>query len=361
MTTALSVPSSARGANGSGAGRNLRWVAASAPASSANLGCAFDCAAFAIDLRLRARAVLNNDARFIVKYRGPHPDRVPEDDSNLVVGAMKRMAAVRRAELAGADIEIESEIPVGVGLGSSAAATIAGLLLGAALTGAAVDRGELLSLAAEIEGHPDNAGAACHGGIVFAADSAAHRILFARTLLPQNLRLIAIVPEMSVSTRSSRAALPREYSRADVVHNLQRACLLAALCFSGGGSGAADFDPELFRDRIHQPHRVPLVPGLAECLEVRHPDLLGVCLSGSGSSALAFIRAPGAKASSAEKEIGRLLAAPFSAHGATPQILPLRPDVDGARIEAPAAPAEPPRRKSAAHAAAATGGRACKS
>jgi homoserine kinase len=301
------------------------WVSASAPASSANLGCAFDCAALALNLRLRARATLRAEHGYSVTYRGPNPDRVPADTSNLVAQGILRYASIRKIEISGAVVEIESEIPVGVGLGSSAAATVCGLFLGAALLGKEPDREEILRHAAEIEGHPDNAAAVVHGGLTFAAvEPGGGRVLFARTHLPEGVRLLAVVPATATPTREARAALPREYSRADAVHNLQRASLLAALCFSGASAQA--IEPELFRDRLHQPYRAPSVPGLAECLEVRHPDLLGVCMSGSGSAALAFVRAN-------EKEIAELLVAQFVAHGAAPTVLALHPELEGARIE----------------------------
>jgi homoserine kinase len=295
--------------------REASWVAASAPASSANLGCAFDCAALALNLRQHARAALRADKTLAVTYSC--------DASNLVAQGILQFAIARGAEISGANVEIENEIPVGVGLGSSAAATVCGLLLGASLLGVEPSPEEILNLAAKIEGHPDNAAAAVHGGLVFAAVSEeTGRVVCARALLPAGLRLLAIVPSTPTSTRAARAALPREYSRADVVHNLQRASLLAALCFSGD----ATLDPELFRDRIHQPYRVPSVPGLAECLAVTHPDLLGVCLSGSGSAALAFVRG-------SENEVGKLLAEPFAQCGAAATVLNLRCEPRGAHLE----------------------------
>jgi homoserine kinase len=304
------------------------WFAASAPASSANLGCAFDCAAIALNLRQRAKASLRVDQSFLVKYSGPDSARVPCDASNLVVQGILQFAAAHSAEISGASVEIENEIPVGVGLGSSAAAIVCGLLLGAALLGVEPASDEILNLAAKIEGHPDNAAAAVHGGLVFAAtveDESTQknaRVICACTLLPAGLKLIAIVPPTPTSTRAARAVLPQQYSRADVVHNLQRASLLAALCFSG----SAALDLELFRDRIHQPYRVPSVPGLAECLAITHPDLLGVCLSGSGSAALAFVRG-------SEQEIGALLAAPFAQRGPAPTALILKNEPRGAEVE----------------------------
>src|SRR5487761_192756 len=299
------------------------WVTVSAPASSANLGCAFDCAALALNLRLRAKASLRNERSFVVNYTGPNVERVPLDDSNLVAVGIIRFAEAHSAEIAGVEVKITSEIPVGVGFGSSAAATVCGLLLGAALLGTEPDREEILALAADIEGHPDNAAAACRGGLVFVArEEGKGSVLCARTMLSADLRLVAIVPPTAISTPAARAVLPREYSRADVVHNMQRASLLAAICCSGAGQ----IEPELFRDRLHQPYRVPLVPGLAECLAVRHPDLLGVCLSGSGSAALAFTRGN-------EEEISRLLKAPFAAFGVAPTVLVLHPEPRGAQIE----------------------------
>jgi homoserine kinase len=108
------------------------------------------------------------------------------------------------------------------------------------------------------------------------------------------------------------------------VHNLQRASLLAAFC--GTGANIDSIEPELFHDTWPLPFRAPAVPGLAECLAVRHADLLGVCMSGSGSAAIAFVRAN-------EKEITELLSAPFIARGAAPAVLALGPELEGVRIE----------------------------
>jgi homoserine kinase len=328
------------------------WATASAPASSANLGCAFDCAALALNLRFRARAILRDTPGFAVKYGGPNPERVPCDASNLVVEGIVRFAAARQTNISGADVEIESEIPVGVGLGSSAAAIICGLFLGAALLRVEPVREEILALAAKMEGHPENVAAACQGGLVFAAqDLETGRVLYARTTLPPDLKLIAIIPSTATFTHEARAVLPREYSRADVIHNIQRAGLLAAICFSG----AAGLEQELFRDRMHQPYRAPNVPGLEECLAVQHPDLLGVCMSGSGSAAVAFVRRN-------ESEIGALLAKPFADRGAAPEVIVLLPESLGAQIELPAvAPAAQEGIGIAARVAAGSESRACKS
>src|SRR5579871_3075186 len=105
------------------------------PATSANLGCAFDCAALAVQLYLRVSATAS-DLGFEIVYRGANPEQVSNDENNLIVKAMKRGAGHFGAALRGASLDIDNQIPLGVGLGSSAAAIVAGIALGASLSGA---------------------------------------------------------------------------------------------------------------------------------------------------------------------------------------------------------------------------------
>lgn len=291
------------------------------PATSANLGCGFDCAAVALTLYLEVRGRLSSTPGFRIAYRGPDPERVPLDGSNLVARAACHAARSAGAEIAGGEIEIENAIPVAAGLGSSAAATVAGMLLAARHLGREFDPDTVVGLAAELEGHPDNAAGAYHGGLVLAAREESGQIRVARTNVPQDLEFIAVVPDFEMPTERARAVLPASYSRADAVANLQRLALLAATCFSG------EFllDPELFRDRLHQPYRASLVPGLENCLRLRHPDLLGVFLSGAGSSVLAISRRNAA-------EIGRTLSGEFASHGLAAKVLLLRAENRGARF-----------------------------
>jgi homoserine kinase len=291
----------------------------SVPATSANLGCAFDCAAIALNKYLRARLTPRSSAGFEVCYRGPQPDCIPKDESNLVVKGLCRLAAWAQVEASGGWLEIESEIPVGVGLGSSAAAILAGLLLGARVYGVELGADQALRLAAEMEGHPDNVAAAYHGGLVLSAGNS-DGVLALKTTVPAELRFVAVIPAVMMPTEKARAILPEKYSRADTVHNLQRAALLAASCFSG----RFDLTPELFCDRLHQPYRSRLVPGVESCLEVRHPGLLGVFLSGAGSAVLAVVRHSSA-------EIAELLAAGFRRHGLSSETLFLRAENRGAK------------------------------
>jgi homoserine kinase len=294
------------------------------PASSANVGCAFDCAAIALSLYLRASATAKpggtSESPFEVSYQGADADQVPRDARNLILRAMQRAAAARNMTLPPLRLDVRNEIPLGVGLGSSAAAIVAGVLLGSELCGCKLTAAEVLRLAVEIEGHPDNVAAALHGGFAVAAmPEETADILVARADVPQSIDFVAVIPEVPLPTEKARAALPAEYSRRDVVANLQRTALLTASFFSGG-----ELSPELFRDKLHQPYRGPLVPGIAECLAFRHSGLAGVFLSGAGSAVMAIARHSAA-------EIGDALVGEFRRKGTAARVLVLKADNRGAQ------------------------------
>lgn len=254
------------------------------PATSANLGPTFDCGGVALKLYLNAFFSSEKNSSLSLEYRGETSERFPLDDSNLVLHALRFAAAELDAPPPSGKVVVESEIPIGVGLGSSAAAVIAGLLLGARYAGADVVSEELLRWAGEIEGHIDNAAAAYHGGLVFALSKNSEHVITMRADFPESIRLVLVSPAIALATSEARKVLPESYSREDVLHTLQRAAVLAATCFSGN----FDLFPELFDDKLHQPYRQQLVPGMERCLRLRHPGLLGVAVSGSGSSVIAF-------------------------------------------------------------------------
>jgi homoserine kinase len=267
--------------NSGNAGYGWRVVV---PATSANLGCAFDCGGLALKLYLRALFVPSHAAELSLEYEGRTPERFPMKSSNLILQALRLAAEKLEAPPPTGHVLVQSDIPIGVGLGSSAAAVIAGLLLGARFSGKEPAPEQVLRWAEELEGHIDNAAAAYHGGLVLALGNNVDRVVVAKTPFPESIRLVVVVPSISVPTHQAREALPRSYDRADVLHTLQRTALLAATCFAG----KFDLFPDLFHDKLHQPYRQKLVPGIERCLGLRRPGLLGVAISGSGSSVIAF-------------------------------------------------------------------------
>jgi homoserine kinase len=142
-----------------------------------------------------------------------------------------------------------------------------------------------------------------------------------KTNFPEGIRLVVVTPEITVPTHEARQALPQSYNRAEVLHTLQRTALLAATCFSG----KFDLFPALFDDRLHQPYRQKLVPGMERCLGLRRPGLLGVAISGSGSSAIAFTTRD-------ETLVAKELQEIFAAEGMPSEVLYTEADNNGAGI-----------------------------
>jgi homoserine kinase len=266
------------------------------PATSANLGCAFDCAAIALRLYLDIHVTPRTDREITVCYRGVTPERIPTDETNLIVRTMRETLESWHKPR-GFDLEIDNQIPVGVGLGSSAAAIVGSLAACHWLADMTLFDQELVSRATRIEGHPDNVSAAWHGGLTVAANQDGYVTAYSAPV-PATLQFVLVVPDYALPTEKAREVLPAQYSRADAIHNLQRATMLAAQIFSG----KSDLARTLFDDRWHQPYRAALVPGLADVLALKHADLLGVCLSGAGPSILAFVRGSGAAISDAIRQ-----------------------------------------------------------
>ncbi len=254
------------------------------PATGANLGCLFDCGAIALSLYLDIRVTPRADDEIVVRYHGPNADRIRMDEDNLIARTMRETLRCW-GKTRGFELEINNQIPVGAGVGSSAAAIVGALAASYRLADRSLLDEEIVSLAARREGHPDNVAAAWQGGFTVALECAG-RVLSYSCPVPEPLGLVLVVPDYALPTEEARKVLPDQYPRADAVHNLQRAAVLTAQLFSG----RAELHRCFFDDRWHHSFRAPLVPGLSQVLALKHPDLLGVCLSGAGPSLLAFTR-----------------------------------------------------------------------
>ncbi len=314
------------------------------PGSSANLGPGFDTFAVALQIYLEARMFAADGPAPLVRCTGANSEGIPLDGSNLVLLAFRRAFESAGREAPKVRLELRNDIPLARGLGSSGAAIVAGLELADRCGELGLGTEEKLALAAELEqGHPDNVSASLLGGFTIACaieapGTGSSRMAVRAVSLPwpPEIELVVAIPAIRLATEDARAALPATYARADVVFNLQRAALLAATLAGPGARrevrgardevrgaggevpGAGDEWPgaeeprvksvgatrhgrqaaseELaglvslaLADRLHQPYRAPLVPGLAEALELSLPGLLGVALSGAGPSIVAFI------------------------------------------------------------------------
>jgi homoserine kinase len=174
--------------------------------------------------------------------------------------------------------EVDSDIPMAAGLGSSAAATVEGLRVFEHVTEPLSER-ELLGVAAEAEGHADNAAPALFGGLTSVLEQGDGPVAL-RWTWPEGLRLVIATPAVGLATAKARAALPDVVTRKDAIFNLQRVLSLVHALQSGDDARLR----EAVKDRWHQPARAALVPVLREALALDDPDVLGTFLSGAGPS-----------------------------------------------------------------------------
>ena len=249
------------------------------PASIANLGPGFDTLAVAVQLYLRL-CVRRISGRDRLKFHFIGQELCGE---NYIERAFRFLARQRGGSFPSLAVEVHSEIPMRAGLGSSAAATVAGLRLYEALAGP-LPAQAVLNAACALEAHPDNAASALFGGLTASCQLSDGSVYATSFRWPESLAFVVLTPDIALSTAESRRVLPNSIPRADVVFNLQRLALLLQLLQKGEFS----LLKQALRDRLHQPFRQRLVPGLTQMLDLDHPDLLGVCLSGSGPSIVAL-------------------------------------------------------------------------
>lgn len=295
------------------------------PASSANLGSGFDCFAAALSLKLRAELWPGDEPGIVLNARG---EGAPSDDEvggeNLLIRGFRAGLQASAAPGSGAwRIEVSSMIPSARGLGSSAAAIVAGVVLGAAIGRRSVEADELLAIAAGLEGHPDNVAAALYGGFTIAvADDGG--VTLRRFRAPEAWIPVAFIPQRESLTAEMRAALPAAIPHAAAARQAGRSALLAtAIMTSDAGLLRA-----AMADELHQPYRLPVLEGSRALIDTAYDrGAAGACLSGAGPTVLAICDSP-ATAHAVEKAWN----SGGAAGGAAGMATRLRFDTGGARL-----------------------------
>ena len=252
------------------------------PASSANLGPGFDSLGLALGIYLTC--TFERAAHLSIRATGRDASQIPTGEDNLIWRTALAVAADIGDPLPPITLEIDNDIPLGKGLGSSAAALTAGVVIADHLLDLHWKPHRILDEAAKIEGHPDNVAACVLGSIVASATDLGGAVRAVRVELPASYGVAVVVPDFVLPTSESRTVLPASYSKADAVFNVQRSALLIAAL----ATAATTAFPAALEDRMHQPYRYPLVPGLEEMVKLRAPGLLGCALSGAGPSILVF-------------------------------------------------------------------------
>jgi homoserine kinase len=254
------------------------------PATSANLGPAFDAAALAFSMYLSVRAQPANE--FSVRARGRDSEICSQIENHLILKTYREVLQNEKKPVQPIVLGIKNQIPIGKGCGSSAAARLAGVALAVQFGRLRWSDNRIVYEAACRENHPDNAAACWMGGLAVARISANGEMQIANVKPKGKWPLLLAVPNESLPTEDARRVLPEQYSRADAVANIQNSMLLLAAFLRG----RKDLLTSAMEDRIHQPYRASLCPLLPALQNMNGScGILGSALSGAGPSVLVFL------------------------------------------------------------------------
>ena len=268
-------------------------VSVKVPATSANLGPGFDCMGMALPIYnivtidepvLPGTGVEINILSEQEDVDNLIIDHIPRDENSVVYKAVELLYNSIGQTPSELKINIQTSIPVTRGLGSSAAVIVGALIAANRLLGNPADESALLSIATEIEGHPDNITPAIVGGLVMSSQELDGSIVYRKLDWPDEWQVTVCIPDVELTTEISRSVIPENVPLSDAVFNVKR----MAMFMNAIQTKDAELMKLALKDKLHQPYREKLVPGLKELSETfKHDeDVLGVVLSGAGSSML---------------------------------------------------------------------------
>ncbi|WP_227766179.1 homoserine kinase [Zhaonella formicivorans] len=292
------------------------------PATTANLGPGFDTMGLALNL-YNYIELTEVASGLCIDVEGEGSDVIPKTTSNIVYRAVMAVFEKCGYHPRGLKIKLRNFIPVARGMGSSAAALVGGVYAANALAGNPLSGDEMLQIAASFEGHPDNVAPALFGGIVISV-MAQEQVIFRRITPPAELSAIVAIPDFPLATKIARQVLPDNVPIKDAVFNIGHSALLV-LAFVKN-----DYEllGQAMQDRIHQPYRLDLIPGMEEVFDAAiAAGALGVALSGAGPTLIAFTRG-------SQEAVGKAMQQAFNKHNISCSIKTLRPVRKGAEIVA---------------------------
>ncbi|MGE5775776.1 MAG: homoserine kinase, partial [Chloroflexota bacterium] len=295
------------------------------PATSANLGPGFDSLGMALDLWNETEFVPTNDKKISLTVDGEGKGKLPTGASNAIVDAALQVYNLAGKPYHGMQIRCLNRVPLGSGLGSSSAALLTGMLGANAMIGEPFSRDEILKLAIETEGHPDNVAPAMLGGLVASIIHESHVVSLRLTLTdPHAAMCITIVlPDFDFPTKQARAILPKQVELKDAIHNISRAVIVT----EAFRLGDLDMLHEAMSDKLHQPYRLPLIPGAQAAMDAaKQAGAAAVALSGAGPSLIAFSAQP-------DPAVGEAMKRAFEAAGLPARIFQLKMSDHGAEVQ----------------------------
>lgn len=292
------------------------------PATTANCGPGFDTLGIACTLYNEVLLEMTETTGQIeIGVSGDGADSLPVNDRNLVLRSVQAVFEKAGKQLAGIRLTLRNNIPLSRGLGSSSAAIVGGVVAANAVLGGKFSPDELLDLATKLEGHPDNVAPALLGGFTISVMQGG-QVVCLRLPVPEELQLVVCIPDFRLSTNKARQAIPASVPHRDAVYNVSRTALLVGAMASGQIGYLAD----ALDDKLHQPYRAALIPGMMEVFAAgKAAGALGVAMSGAGPSLMAY---------TTEKidAIGEAMVQAFKKYDISSRYLCLGIDYQGARI-----------------------------
>ncbi len=294
------------------------------PATTANLGPGFDALGLALDLWNETEFTATGDGQISISISGEGEGKLPLSAENAIVEAALKIYELVGKPCSGLRIRCVNRVPIGSGLGSSSAAMLTGMLGANALLGSPFTDEEILKLAIEIEGHPDNVAPAMLGGLV-ASIVYEERVISLKLPARANrspMHVTIVLPDFDFPTKQARAILPKQVERKDAIYNISRAVLVTEALRTGD----LDLLGKAMTDMLHQPYRLPLIPGAQAAMQAgRQAGAAAVALSGAGPSLIAF-------SSKEHPEIGAAMQRAFEQAGLTARIFELGTSYEGAEV-----------------------------
>ncbi len=290
------------------------------PATTGNLGSGYDCAGMALGL-YNTIEFIATESGLDVSVDGEGADAVPRGERNLCIASARTVFDAVDWQPAGLRARMHHAIPVSRGLGSSGVAIVAGAVAANELAGRPLGTTELLRICSDLEGHPDNVVPSLLGGLSVSGERSG-TIVYQTFSVPADIKAIVAIPDFTLDTKVARGVLPESVSMEDAVYNLCSVGLLVG----GMVTGNYAMLREGMADRLHQPYRQHLVPGLAEVTgDALNAGAHGAALSGAGPTAIAL-------ATENHEGIGAAMIDAFARHGVAGQFRILTVDNDGCQV-----------------------------
>lgn len=268
-------------------------ISVKVPATTANIGPGFDCMGMALPIYntitieetvlpgtgIEINAINNDSTADNLMF-----EHIPMDETSIIYKAVELLYNSIGQTPSELKITVQSQIPIARGLGSSASVIVGGLLAANELLGHPADEVALLSIATEVEGHPDNVTPAIVGGLCITSQEDDGTILYRKLNWPEEWNITVCIPDYELSTDISRSVLPKEVPMGDAVFNAKR----LAMFVEAVNTKDAELMKIALQDKLHQPYRMKLVPGLDKIIEnLKHEEnVLGCVLSGAGPAIL---------------------------------------------------------------------------